>query len=140
MSIVSTKQNWKCVFVFVCQENDNQKLRSESSFLCPLHPKVQFNVVLQHLNLRHTQNTYSCRRHVLNLHVLVSLYSWDSTGSCRLWEFLLLRVPHLLRFPFRHLHEIPQLVDVLTNWCCVSILSFRWTYERTAVPSPFLDC
>ena len=42
--------------------------------------------------------------------LLVSLCSWDSSDAFWLCEFLLPRVPHLLRFPFRHLHEIPQLV------------------------------
>ena len=98
------------VCVFLCQKNHNRKLRSESSFLFPLLPTVQFDVVHQHLDLRHKQHTNSCGQHVLNLHVLVSLCSLDSLGSLWLWEFLLPRVPHLLRFQFRHLHEIPQLV------------------------------
>ena len=46
-------------------------------------------------------HTNSCRQHVLNLHVLVSL---------------------------------------LVGFCHISIQSFRWTYERTALPSPFPDC
>ena len=46
-----------------------------------------------------------------------------------------------LRFPFRHLHDILQTgFDVITNWCNLSIQSFRWTYERTALPSSFPDC
>ena len=56
------------------------------------------------------QHTNSCRQHVLNLHVLVSLCSFDSSDSFGLWDFMLPRVPHLLRFPFRHLHEILTLV------------------------------
>ena len=64
----------------------------------------------RHLDLQHKQHTNSCRQHVLNLQFLVSLCSLDSSDSFWLWEFLLPRVPHLLRFPFRHLHEIHQLV------------------------------
>ena len=95
---------------FLVSKNRNRKLQSESSFLFPLLPTVQFDVVHQHLDLRHKQHTNSCRQHVLNLHVLVSLYSWGSSDSFLLWVFLLPRVLHLLRFQFRHLHEIPQLV------------------------------
>ena len=50
---------------FCVSENRNRKQRSESSFLSPLLPIVQFDLP---------------------------------------------KVPHLLRFPFRRLHEIPQLV------------------------------
>ena len=95
---------------FLVSENRNRKLRSESSFLFPLLPIVQFDVVHQHLDLRHKQHANSCRQHVLNLHAVVSLCSLGSLDSFRLWEFMLPRVPHLLRFPFRHLHEIHQLV------------------------------
>ena len=58
---------------FPVSRNRNRKLRSESSFLFPLLPAVQFDVVHQHLGLQHKQHTNSCRQHVLNLHVLVSL-------------------------------------------------------------------
>ena len=95
---------------FPASENRDRTLRSESFFLSPLLPKVQFDVVHQHLDLRHKQHTNSCRQHVLHHHVLVFLCSLGSLDSLGLWEFLLPRVPHLLRFPFRHLHEIPQLV------------------------------
>ena len=95
---------------FPVSENRNRKLRSELSFLFPLPPTVPFDVVNQHLDLRHKPHTNSCKQHVLNLHVLVSLCSWDSSDSFLLWEFLLPRVLHLHHFPFRHLHEILQLV------------------------------
>ena len=92
--------------------NRNRKLRSESSFLFLLLPTVQFDVVLRHVDLRHELHTNSCRQHVLNPHVLVSLSArWILRIHSDTWEFLLPRVPHLLlRFPFRHLHEILQLV------------------------------
>ena len=56
-----------------CQKNRNRKLRSASSFLFPLLPTVQFDVVHQHLDLRHKhkQHTNSCKQHVVNLHVPV---------------------------------------------------------------------
>ena len=95
---------------FPVSEKRNRNLRSESSFLFPLLPTVQFDVVHRHLDLRHKQNTNSCRQHVLSLHVLVSLCPLDSFNSFSLWEFLPPRVLLLLRFPLRHLHEIHQLV------------------------------
>ena len=45
------------------------------------------DVVHQHLDLQHKQHTNSCKQHVLNLHVPVSLCSWDSSDSFLLWEF-----------------------------------------------------
>ena len=39
-----------------------------------------------------------------------------SLDSFCLWEFLLPRVPHLLRFPFRHLHEILLLGRCHPHW------------------------
>ena len=63
---------------FPVSENSDRKLRSASSFLFLVVPIVQFDVVHQHLDLRHKQHTNSCRQHVLNLHVLVSLCSLDS--------------------------------------------------------------
>ena len=91
---------------FPVPENRSRRLRTELLFLFPLPPTVQFDVVHQHLDLQHKQHTKSSRQHVLNLHVLVSLCSLDSSDSIWLWEFLLPKVPHLLRFPFRHLHGI----------------------------------
>ena len=71
---------------FPVSGNRNRKLRSESSFLFPLLPTVQFDVVHQLLDLRHKQHTNFCKQHVLNLHVLVSLNSWDSWDSFLLWR------------------------------------------------------
>ena len=101
---------------FPVSRSRHRKLRSGSSSLFPFLPIVQFDVVHKHLDLRHKQHTNSCRQHVLNLHVLVSFCSLDSLDSLGLWEFLLSRVPHLLRFPCRHLHEILQLVRCHHQW------------------------
>ena len=49
--------------------------------LVPLHLTVRFNVVHQLLGLRHKQHANSCRQHVLNLHVFVSLNSLDFSDS-----------------------------------------------------------
>ena len=95
---------------FLVSQSRNRKLRSELSFLFPLPPTVQLDVVHQHLNLLHKQRTNYCGQHVLNLHVLVAFDSWDSFDSFSLWELLPPTVPHLPRFPFRHLHEISRLV------------------------------
>ena len=51
---------------FPVTENSNRTLRSESSFLSLLLPTVQFDVVHQHLDLRHKQHTNSGGQHVLN--------------------------------------------------------------------------
>ena len=78
---VSAHQNWKACLRFPVSENRIRTLRLESSFLFPLLPTVQFDVVHQHFDLRHKQHTDSCRQHVLNLHVLVDLCSLDSLDS-----------------------------------------------------------
>ena len=74
---------------FPVSRSRNRKLQSELSFLFPLPPTFQFDVVHQHLDLRHKPHTNSCKHHVLNLHVIVSLCSWNSSDSPLLWEFLL---------------------------------------------------
>ena len=65
---------------FPVSENPSRKQRSESFFLSPLLPTIQFDVVHQHLDHSHKQHTNSWRQHVLNLHVLVSLCSLGSFG------------------------------------------------------------
>ena len=125
---------------FPVSENRNRKLQSESSFLFPLLPRVQLGVVHQHLGLRHKQHTHSCRQHVLNLHVLVSLCSLDSLDSFWLWNFcfqwfLIFFVSH-----FDICTRFSNWFDSITNWCHISNQSIRWTYQRTALPSPFPDC
>ena len=86
--------------------NRNRKLRSESSFLLPLLPSIQFDVVRQHIDLRHKQHTNSCRQHVLNLHV--SGFSL-LVGFCGF--ILTLGIPRVSSSStFRHLHQIHQLV------------------------------
>ena len=108
---VSTSQSWKRVCVFLCQETVIESYESELFFLSFFFLlQSQFDVVHQHLNVRHKQHTNSCKQHVLNRHVLVSLCSWDSSDS-----FLTLGISaskgssSLHHFPFRHLHEIHHL-------------------------------
>ena len=102
-------------------ENRSRRLRSESSFLFPFLPMVQFDVVHQRLDL-------SCRQHVLNLHVLVFLDTWDYSDTFLLCEPLLLMVLRHHRFPFRHLHSTgggvpcrggvgPRCLSVLPKGC-----------------------
>ena len=74
---VSTNQNWKRVSVFL---SENRR-RQQRSFFLSILPIVQFDVVHHHLDLQHKQHTNSCRQDVLNLHVLVSLCSLDSSDS-----------------------------------------------------------
>ena len=85
------------------------KQKSKATIV-PLPPTVQFDVVHQLLCLRHKQHTNFCIRQVPNLHVLVFLDSWDSSGSFSLWESLPPMVLHLRHFPFRHLPEALQVV------------------------------
>ena len=127
---------------FPVSRSRNRKLQSELSFLFPLPPTVQLDGVHQHLNLRHKLHTNYCKQHVLNLHVLVSLCSWESSDSLLLWELLLPRVLHLLRFfPIStSLRDSPTWFVVITNWCKISIQNTRRTYERTALPYSFPDC
>ena len=127
---VSTHQNWKRVCVFLSR-NRCRKLQSDFFCLFPLPPTVPFDAVNQHLDLRHKQHTDSCRQHVLHLHVLVSLCSLDSSGS-----FLLIFFVSHFNICTRFTHWF----DVITVGCYISIQSFRWTYERTALPSSLPDC
>ena len=124
---------------FPVSRNRSRKLRSETFFLSPLRPTVQFSVVHQHLDLQHKQHTNSCRHHVLNLHVLVSLCSWGSSdsdsGTSCFQGFLIFFVSH-----FDICTRLSHWFDVITTWCYTSIQSFRWTYERTALPYSFPDC
>ena len=134
------KSELEACLYFPVSRSRNRKLHSEPFFLSPLLPTVQFAVVHQHLDLRRKQHTNSCRQHVLNLHVLVSLCSLDSMELILTLGISASKgVPHLLRFPFRHLHEIHQLVRC-HHHLVLHLDSFRWTYERTALPSSIPDC
>ena len=95
---------------FLVSSSRRQKQQSESFFIVPLHPTVQFDVVHQLLDLRLKQHTNFCTQHALNCRVLVSLCSLDSSDSFLLWEPLLPMVLHLHSFPFPHLHGALQLV------------------------------
>ena len=137
---VSANQNWKRVCLRFLSENRNRKLRSESSFLFPHLSIVQFDVVRQHLDLRHKQHTNACRQHVLNLHVLVSLVV-RFFGSILTLGISASKGSSSSSFPISaSARDSPNWFDVITDWCHISIQSFRWTYESTALPSPFPDC
>ena len=112
----------------------NQKQQSESFFLVPLPPTVQFDVVHQLLHIRLKQHTNFLKQHVLNLHVLVSLASWDSSDSFLLWEPLLPVALHLHRFHFDIFTERFNWFNVIINWSQICVLSFCWTYEGAAMP------
>ena len=125
---------------FPVSENRSRKLRSESFFLFPLLPTVQFDVVHQHLD-RHKQHTNFCRQHVLNLHVLLFSLLVGFFGFILTLEFSASKGSSFSPFPFRHLPEILQLVRCHHQMCATSRLRvFRWTYERTALSSPYPDC
>ena len=95
---------------YLVSGNSSQKRQSEWFFLVPLPPIVQVDAVHQLLCLPHKRHTNFCKQHVTNLRFLVSLESWDSSGSFSLWESSPPMVLHLGHFPFRHLHEALQLV------------------------------
>ena len=111
MSVVSTNQNWKCVFILLCQET----LVKSYHWGCSFSFFFQLEVVSQHHELRHMQHTNSCKQRIHNLNVIVLLHSWDSSGSFRLRESLLPRIL-LLPFLFGHLHEILPLARCHHQW------------------------
>ena len=86
-------------------------LQSELSFLFPPPRSVQFDVVHQLLDLRHKQLTISCQQHVLNLHVLVSLCSWDSSDSWFFTFLIPIRHPHRILQSVRCHHQLAQRLD-----------------------------
>ena len=62
------------VCIFLYHETVVKKKQSESFFLSPLNPTVQFNVVHQLLDLQHKQHTNFCKQHAQNLHVLTCVH------------------------------------------------------------------
>ena len=107
---VSKYQNWKRVCVFQCQKTviDSYDRNRPFSFLF----FQQFNSML---------STNTSTFDTSNTSIPVDNMSWIFmflllSPSWVLWihsdsgEFLLPKVLHLLRFPFRHLHEIHQMV------------------------------
>ena len=60
--------------------SDPQSKATIGVVLSLLPPIVQIDVVHQHFDLRHKHHTNSCRQHVLNLHVPVSLCLLDYSG------------------------------------------------------------
>ena len=60
--------------------------------------------------------------------------------SCLPWEPLLPMVLHLHRFLSRHLHLGFQLAQCHHQLQPDLVQSFRWTYERIALPYSFLGC
>ena len=128
---------------FPVSENRSRKLQSESSFLflLLLLPIVQFDVVHQHRDLRHKRHTNSSRQHVLNLHVLVSLCSLDSS------EFILTLGISAFKGSSSSSNPISTSARDSPTGSMSSPIGatsrfrvFRWTYERTALPSRFPDC
>ena len=120
---------------FPVSENRNRKLRSESSFLFPL----SFNGSIR----------CSPRPSTQTAHQLVWTACIESSCSCfsllvGFFEFILTLGISASKGSFVSQFDIctrfPNWFDVITNWCYSSTQSFRWTYERTALPSPFPHC
>ena len=116
-------------------ESRSRKLRSESSFLfLLLLPTVQFDVGHQHPS---TQAAHQL------------LLTACPESSCSCFSLLVGFFGFILALGVSAsqgsssssiLHEIPQPVRVISQWCYISMQSFRWTYERTALPSLFPNC
>ena len=135
--VVSANQNWKLVCVFLCHGN---MIKSCQWWHC-----LFFVIFLQQFNLKMFRNKATsdtdstptpCTQHLHNLWILVVLVRFSGFVST---EFLILRIL-LLRCPFRHLHEILPLVDVITSGSCIPTQSGCWTYMRTALPHSFPNC
>ena len=84
------KSEWERVSRFPVLRSRSRKPQSELSFLFPLPPTVQFDVVHQYVDLRHKPPTSS----------FVGFFGFILT------QFFVSKG----HFPFRHLHMIPQLV------------------------------
>ena len=108
--------NRSCSFSFLFLQQLNSMLSTDTS---------PFN----------TSSTNSCRQHVLNLQARWVLRIHSDT-----WNVCFQRYPHLLRFPFDIYTRFHHWFDVITNGSYISVQSFRWTYERTALPSSLPDC
>ena len=109
---------------FPVSENRSRKLRSESFFLFPLLPTVQFDVVHQHLD-RHKQHTNFCRQHVLNLHVLVFSLLVGFFGFILTLEFSASKGSSSSSFPIStSARDSPTGSMSSPNVCYISIQSF----------------
>ena len=118
---------------FPVSRTRSRKLQSELFFLFPLPPTVQFDVVHQHINLRHKQHTNSCKQQVLNLYVLVSCFSLlvGFFGFILTLEISASKGSSSSSFPISTSARDSNWFDVITNRCYFSIQSFPWSYERS---------
>ena len=125
---------------FPVSENHSRKLQSESTFLSPLLPTVQFDVV-HNTSTFDTSSTptpvdsMSCIFTFLFLSVRWILRIHSDSGNFCFQGFFIFLISH-----FDICTIFSNWFDVITNWCNVSIQSFRWSSERTALPSTFPDC
>ena len=116
---VSTSQNWKRVCVFLCHKTVIESYDRSRPY--PFFFIQQFNSMLS--------------TRFLFLSVCWILWTLSDFGNFCFQGFLIFFVSH-----FDICTRFPNWFDTITNWCCISIQSFRWTYERTALPYPFPDC
>ena len=135
---VSTNQNWKRVCVIPCQKTvikSHDRSRPFSFFF------QQFNSMLSTTPRPSTQaahqllHTTCPESSVLVSLCLLDLWIHSDSGNFCFQRFLIFFVSH-----FDTCTRVTNWFDVITSWCYISIQSFRWTYERTALPSPFPDC
>ena len=129
---------------FPVSEHRCRRLQSESFFLFPLLFFQQFNSMLS--TNTSTFNTSSTPTPTYNMcpesscscfSQLVGFLGFNSdSGNFWFQGFLIFFVSH-----FSICTRLRYWFDVITNWCYISIQRYRWTYERTALSTPFLpDC
>ena len=131
-------QNWKRVCILRVIKPKSKK--KESFFLFPHPPTMHFSLSTNSLTFD-TSITPTSAHSILSRHVLVFLDSWDSSDSFLLWEPLLRMVLGLHRIPFGDLHVALQIGTMLSPvGGQIRVQSFRWTYERAALPYSFPSC
>ena len=136
---VSTNENWKRVCTFLRQntiiESCNRSRHPSFFFLQQFTSMLSTNTSTFDTGGTPTPKDsmssifmflFLSARGVLRIH--------SHSGNFCFYGFLIFFVSH-----FDICTRFPNWFDANTNWCYISIQSFRWTYERTALPSPFPD-
>ena len=132
---VWTNQNWKRVCVFLCQKTEVESYDRSRSFssnslirCCPPTPQPSTQAAHQLQKTACPQSSCFCFCLLVGFFgFILTLGISASKGSSS------------SSFPIStSARDSPT--SFITNGCYIPIQSFRWTYERTALPSPFPDC
>ena len=128
---VSTNQNWKRVCVFLRQITVIERYDRSRSFSFLFFQ--QFNSMLSiNTSTFNTSSTptpvdsMSCIFMFLFFSARWVLWIHSDSGNFCFQGFLIFFVSH-----FDIYTRLSNWFDVITDWCYISIQSFRWTYERT---------